>query len=147
MRIIAINNPILVKKIVIVIKGIIKLESIDGEENLLMLAGWCKVFHQSTENFIIGRFIELTIIKTAVIFSPTSIFEKNFLKKIIIRYIINKIATDVSLASHTHHVPHMGFPQRDPVNKQINVKVAPIGATAELTIKPKGILNARATIL
>ena len=143
----AINNPIHVKEIVIVIKGIIKLESIDGEENLLILAGWCRVFHQSTENFIIGRLIELTIIKIAVIFSPTSKFEKDLLKKIIIKYIINKTATDVSLASQTHHVPHIGFPQRDPVNKQINVNVAPIGATAELIIKPKGILNARATIL
>ena len=38
-RIMAINNPIHVKEIVIVIKGIIKLESIDGEENLLILAG------------------------------------------------------------------------------------------------------------
>jgi len=35
----AINNPIHVKEIVIVIKGIIKLESIEGEENLLILAG------------------------------------------------------------------------------------------------------------
>ena len=96
---------------------------------------------------MIGRFIELTIIKIAVIFSPTSMFAKDLLKKIIIKYIINKTATDVSLASQTHHVPHIGFPQRDPVNKQINVKVAPIGATAELTIKPKGTLNARATML
>ena len=38
-RIMAINNPIHVKEIVIMIKGIIKLESIDGEENLLILAG------------------------------------------------------------------------------------------------------------
>ena len=143
----AINNPMHEKETVIIIKGTIKTGSIEGEENLLILADWCKVFHQSTENFIIGRFIELTIIKIAVIFSPTSMFEKDLLKKIIIKYIINKIATDVNLASQTHQVPHIGFPQRDPVNKQIKVNVAPIGATAELTIKPKGILNARATIL
>ena len=67
----AINNPIHVKEIVIIIKGGIKLGSIDGEENLLTLAGWCKVFHQSTENFITGRLIELTMMKIAVIFSPT----------------------------------------------------------------------------
>ena len=143
----AINNPIHIKEIVIIVKGIIKLRSIDGEENLLILAGWCKVFHQSTENFMIGRFIELTIIKIAVIFSPTSMFEKDFLKKMIIKYTTNRTATEVNLASQTHHVPHMGLPQRDPVNKQINVNVAPIGATAELTINPKGTLNARATTL
>ena len=55
-RIIAINIPIHVKEIVIIIRGRIILGSIDGEESLLMLAGWCRVFHQSTENFIIGRF-------------------------------------------------------------------------------------------
>ena len=36
--------------------------SIEGADNLLILAGWCKVFHQSTENFINGKFIELKII-------------------------------------------------------------------------------------
>ena len=54
---------------------------------------------------------------------------------------------DINLASHTHHVPHIGFPHKEPVNIQINVKVAPIGATAEFTIKPKGILNDKAIIL
>ena len=39
MRIMAINNPMHVKAIVITIKGIIKPGSIDGEENLLILAG------------------------------------------------------------------------------------------------------------
>ena len=36
---------------------------------------------------------------------------------------------------------------KDPVIKHINVKVAPIGATAEVTIKLNGILNARPIIL
>ena len=44
--------------------------SIDGDDSLLILAGWCKVFHQSTENLIIGKFIEPTIIKIAEILSP-----------------------------------------------------------------------------
>ena len=91
--------------------------------------------------------VEATIIKIAVIFSPTSMFVKDFLKKMIIKYTTNRTATEVNLASQTHHVPHMGLPQRDPVNNQINVNVAPIGATAELTINPKGTLNARATTL
>ena len=61
--------PISVNATVIRIKGFNMLGSIDGEESLLILAGWCKVFHQSTENFIIGRLIEPTKTKTAVIFS------------------------------------------------------------------------------
>ena len=32
-------------------------ESIEGEENLDMLAGWWRVLHQSTDHLIIGRFI------------------------------------------------------------------------------------------
>ena len=47
------------------------------------------------------------------------------------------MATDVNLASQTHHVPHIGFPHREPVNKQINVNVAPMGAIAEFIIKQK----------
>ena len=31
--------------------------SIEGEENLEMLAGWWRVLHQSTDHLIIGRFI------------------------------------------------------------------------------------------
>ena len=91
--------------------------------------------------------IEPTIIKTAVIFSPTSKFENECLKNIIIRYVRKRIKTDVNLASQTHQVPHIGFPHNDPVIRQIKVKTAPIGATAVLTINQKGILNARATIL
>ena len=86
------------------------------------------MFHQSTENFIIGRFIEQTITKIDVIFSLTSGFENDFFKKIIIKYINNKTATDVNLASQTHQVPHIGLPHKDPVIKHISVNVAPIGA-------------------
>ena len=41
----------------------------------------------------------------------------------------NKINIDVNLASQTHHVPHIGFPHKEPVTRQIRVKTAPIGAT------------------
>jgi hypothetical protein len=146
-RMMAIVNPIKVKAIVIRIRGLSILGSIEGEESLLMLAGWCRVFHQSTENLIIGRLMDPTITKTAVIFSATLILVKEFFKKIIIKYKNNNIATDVSLASHTHQVPHIGFPQKDPVIRHIKVKVAPIGATADVIIKPKGILKARPIIL
>ena len=41
---------------------------------------------------------------------------------------MKRINTDVSLASQTHHVPHIGFPHSDPVTKAKKVKVAPMGA-------------------
>ena len=144
---IAINKPISVNDIVIINKGLSMLGSIEGEESLLILAGWCNVFHQSTENLIIGKLIEPTITSIAVIFSPINIFEKEFLRKIIIKYKSRSMATEVNLASQTHQVPHIGLPHKEPVIRQIKVKVAPIGATAELTIKPKGILNAKPMIL
>ena len=55
--IIAIVNPIEANAKVIIISGISILGSIEGDENLLILAGWWSVFHQSTENLIIGIFI------------------------------------------------------------------------------------------
>ena len=123
------------------------LGSMDGADSLLILAGWCKVFHQSTENFIIGRLIEPTMIKIAVIFSPTRILLNEFLSKIIIRYKINKIATEVNLASQTQNVPHIGLPQSEPVIRQIRVNVAPMGAMAALIVKLNGILKARPKML
>ena len=35
---------------------------------------------------------------------------------------------DVNLASHTHQIPHVGLPHKDPVTIAVNVKTAPIGA-------------------
>ena len=60
---------------------------------------------------------------------------------------MKRIKTEVNLASHTHQVPHIGLPHKDPDIKHINVNVAPMGAIALLTIKPKGILKAKARIL
>ena len=60
------------------------LISIDGDDNLLILAGWWRVFHQSTENLMIGRFTDPTRMNIAVIFSPTSKLENEGLTKIII---------------------------------------------------------------
>ena len=96
---------------------------------------------------MIGKLIDPTIINIAVIFSPKLSLVNEFFKKITIRYRKNKIATDVKRASHTHQVPHIGLPHNEPVIKQIRVKVAPIGATAELIIKLKGVLKARPMML
>ena len=82
---IAIIMPIKLNDIVMINRGWSIDMSIEGEDNLLTLAGWCKVFHQSTENLIIGRLIEPIIINIAVIFSLTSLFSKVLSKKIIIK--------------------------------------------------------------
>ena len=87
------------------------------------------------------------MINIAVILSPKLPLVNEFFKRIMVRYIINKIATDVKRASQTHQVPHIGLPHKEPVIKQIRVKVAPMGATAELTMKLKGVLKARPMIL
>tara|TARA_B100001564_G_C20655073_1_gene678761 strand:+ start:1357 stop:1638 length:282 start_codon:yes stop_codon:yes gene_type:complete len=39
-------------------------------------------------------------------------------------------SSEVNLASQTHHVPHVGLPQIEPVNSVARVKHAPIGAHA-----------------
>ena len=54
---------------------------------------------------------------------------------------INKIATDVILASQTHHVPHIGLPHIEPDIRHKSVNTAPIGAMALLIIKLNGILK------
>ena len=40
------------------------------------------------------------------------------------------MSSEVSRASQTHHVPHIGFPQREPVTRAMKVKAAPMGALA-----------------
>ena len=35
---------------------------------------------------------------------------------------------DVNLASQTHHIPQVGFPQNEPVTIEINEKIQPAGA-------------------
>ena len=44
------------------------------------------------------------------------------------KYKNNNISSEVSLASQTHHAPHMGLPQIAPDAKAMIVKAAPIGA-------------------
>ena len=52
----------------------------------------------------------------------------NIPKLKVIKYIINKIRVEIILASHAHHVPHVGIPHMAPETKAINVVIAPIGA-------------------
>ena len=51
------------------------LISILGVESFEIDAGWCKVFHQSTENLIIGIFIKPIIASAAEIFEASSLFD------------------------------------------------------------------------
>ncbi len=37
----------------------------------------------------------------------------------------NSTSTEVSRASHTHHVPHIGLPQSEPVSRHRKVTAAP----------------------
>ena len=79
-----INKNKKVKATLIINNGINSVNSMLEDDNLLTLAGWCNVFHHSTEYLIIGRFIDPSKIKTDEIFSPTSILLKDLFRTIII---------------------------------------------------------------
>ena len=115
--------------------------SIDGEENFDMLAGWCKVFHQSTDHFIIGRFMIPTRESIAAYLSPLDLFSNAWDSVIIPMYKKRRTSSEVSLASQTHHVPHVGFPHIDPVTNVAIVKQAPRGANALIVISAKVCLK------
>ena len=51
------------------------------------------------------------------------------------------------LASHTHQVPHIGLPHKEPVTRANNVKLAPIGAEAFAARSARGCFQMRATAL
>ena len=74
-----------VKAMLIIRSGNNIVISIEGEDNLLILAGWCSVFHQSTEYFMIGKFTDPSSTKMDEIFSPTSKSSKDLYKIIIIK--------------------------------------------------------------
>ena len=63
--------------------GTKKLEWIVEVPENLILAGWCNVFHQSTEYLIIGIFIEPIIENNVANFKLLSIGDINFKDKII----------------------------------------------------------------
>ena len=94
-------------------------------------AGWCSVFHQSTENLMIGMLIAADqrqrLPRRAPRATGSSIARHSAIRP---RYIRNSISTEVSRASHTHYVPHIGLPQSEPVTSARKVNAAPIGAAA-----------------
>ena len=48
-------------------------------------------------------------------------------------------------ASHTHQVPQVGLPQSDPVHRAMNVKSAPVGASARAIIAESRVCMAKPT--
>ena len=51
----------------------------------------------------------------------------------------------MSRASQTHHAPHIGFPQSDPVTRARKVNDAPMGAQATATASATLIRQMRPT--
>src|SRR4029079_13466716 len=91
-------------------------------------AGWCSVFRQSTENLMIGKLIAPTSVSTAAARAAREGSSTARHSAINPRYIRNRISTEVSRASHSQEVPHIGRPQSEPVTRARKVKAAPIGA-------------------
>ena len=48
---------------------------------------------------------------------------------------------DVNLASHTHHVPQVGFPHNEPVIIDMKVKIIPTGAKLLVSNETTLVLN------
>ncbi|GBD42284.1 hypothetical protein HRbin39_01673 [bacterium HR39] len=55
------------------------------------------------------------------------------------------MSTEVSRASHTHQVPHMGLPQMEPVISAMAVNTAPMGAAARPATSASGWRQTSAT--
>ena len=64
-------------------------------------AGWCSVFHQSTENLMIGRLIAPTSVRIAAARAAREGSSTARHSAITPRYIRNSTSTEVSRASHT----------------------------------------------
>ena len=58
--------------------GVNMLAWIAGPLNLTTLAGWWRVFHQSTENLIIGKLIAPTNAKIEAAFAPRDLSSKEW---------------------------------------------------------------------
>src|SRR5436305_3732300 len=63
------------------------------------------------------------------------------------RYIRNSTSTEVSRASHTQYVPHIGRPHSDPVTSARNVNAAPSGAALFAATSASGWRHTKVPIL
>src|SRR5687768_18541232 len=114
------------------------LASIVGPSSRNTEAGWCSVFHQSTENLMIGMLTNPTSVITAAARADLAGSSRARVSARIPRYMRNSTNTDVSRASQTHQVPHIGLPQIEPVISASAVKTAPIGAAALSATSARG---------
>ena len=57
----------------------------------------------------------------------------------------NRISSENSRASHTHHVPQIGLAQREPVHRARNANIAPVEASARAIIAGRRALNTSPT--
>ena len=97
----------------------------DGEEVNVILDGWWSVFHQSTENLIIGMFTAPIIETILKIWSVVCCELKEDLRAISPMYWIKSINVEVILASQTQYLPHVGLPHIEPEIRTIAVKIKP----------------------
>src|SRR3954454_16776649 len=90
-----------VNAIAITSNGIKKDLSSDEPPIRITEAGWCSVFHQSTENLMIGRLMAPTSVSTARAGAAREGSSTARHSAIRPRYIRNRISTEVSRASHS----------------------------------------------
>ena len=79
---------------------------------------------------MIGRLIAPTSVSTAAARAERDGSSSARVSAMMPRYIRNITKTEVSRASQTHQVPHIGLPQIDPVASDRKVNTAPMGAAA-----------------
>ena len=77
---------------------------------------------------MIGKLIIPTKDNIAAYLSPLVLFSNELDNIIIPKYKNNKTNSEVSLASQTHQVPQVGFPQIAPVIRTRKASDAPMGA-------------------
>src|SRR5690554_4672580 len=88
---------------------------IAGFSVMVKVAGWCNVFHQSTEYLMMGILTTPTIAKIAQALAALSRLLMACPKAIMPKYKNNRMSIAVKRASQTHQAPHVGFPQIAPV--------------------------------
>jgi hypothetical protein len=72
-----------------------------GPPSRITEAGWCSVFHQSTENLMIGRLMAPTSVRIAAARAAREGSSTVRHSAMTPSYIRNRISTDVSRASQT----------------------------------------------
>src|SRR3990167_4631819 len=99
-----------------------------GLDTTLKVAGWCRVFHHSTEYLMIGIFTTPTMASTAQALAALSRLVMALPRAITPKYRNSRISIEVRRASHTQYVPQVGLPHTAPVTRAIAVIQAPMGA-------------------